>query len=149
MRSPGDTPFMTENEGETAMAHTLSHTLAGLFALAPPRLEATITVNGQKLAIPLATVSLLAKAAGLMAGGHPVDVVAVDREMSAQEAADLLKVSRPYLMNLLNQGILPFRKVGAHHRLPYEAVIAYKREQEPRRRAALDALAAETQTREG
>lgn len=149
MHAIADTAFMVENEGETAVARSLNQTLARLFEQAPPKLEATITVNGQQVKIPLATVPLLAKAAGLMAGGHPVDVVAVDQEMSAQEAADFLKVSRPYLMNLLNKGILPFRKVGAHHRIPYEAVVAYKREQEPRRRAALEALTAETQALEG
>jgi len=71
-------------------------------------------------------------------------VVAADGEVSAQEAADILKVSRPYLLNLVKKGILPCRMVGAHHRIPTDAVIAYKRDQAPRRRS-IKALSAETQ----
>lgn len=148
MHAMSDTAFMAENERETAVARSLNQALAHFFKQAPSNLEAILIVNGQEVKVPPATVPLLAKAAGLMAGGHPVDVIAVDQELSAQQTADLLKVSRPYLMNLLNKGILPFRKVGTHHRIPYEAVAAYKREQEPRRRAALESLTAETQTLE-
>jgi excisionase family DNA binding protein len=71
-------------------------------------------------------------------------LVAADDEVSAQEAADLLKVSRPYLLNLVKKGVMPCRMVGAHHRIPMSAVIAYKREQAPRRRS-LEALTADTQ----
>jgi hypothetical protein len=51
--------------------------------------------------------------------------------------------SRPYLLNLVKKGIVPLRMVGAHHRIPMGAVIAYKRDWAPRRRS-LDALSAET-----
>jgi excisionase family DNA binding protein len=65
------------------------------------------------------------------------------REMTAQEAADFLKVSRPYLLNLVKKGVLPCRMVGTHHRIPRNALIAYKRDQ-TRRRRSLEALTAET-----
>jgi excisionase family DNA binding protein len=71
-------------------------------------------------------------------------VAAADDELSAQVAADLLKMSRSYLLNLVKKGVLPCRMVGAHHRIPTSAVIAYKREQAPRRRS-LDALTADAQ----
>jgi len=61
-----------------------------------------------------------------------------------REAADILKVSRPYVLSLVKKGILPCRMVGAHHRIPTVAVIAYKRDQAPRRRS-LEALSTETQ----
>jgi excisionase family DNA binding protein len=67
-----------------------------------------------------------------------------DKEVSAQDAADILKVSRPYLLNLVKKGLLPCRMVGAHHRIPMYALLAYKREQAPRRRS-LEALSVETQ----
>jgi len=89
-------------------------------------------------------VPALIKAAKLVSEGHVVDVVPVDEEISAREAADILKVSRPYLLNLVKKGILPCRMVGAHHRIPMGAVIAYKRDQAPRRRS-LEKLSAETQ----
>jgi excisionase family DNA binding protein len=53
-------------------------------------------------------------------------------------------VSRPYLLNLVKKGLLPCRMVGSHHRIPVSAVIAYMRDQAPRRRL-LEALSAETQ----
>jgi len=89
-------------------------------------------------------VRAMIEAARLMSEGHAVDVVPADEEVSAQQAADLLKVSRPYLLNLVKRGILPCRMVGSHHRIPMSAVIAYRREQAPRRRS-LEALTAETQ----
>ena len=89
-------------------------------------------------------VRTMIEAAKLMSEGHAVGVVPADEEISAQQAADLLKVSRPYLMNLVKKGVLPYRMVGAHHRIPMSAVIAFKQKQAPRRRS-LEALAAETQ----
>jgi excisionase family DNA binding protein len=89
-------------------------------------------------------IRAMIEAAKLMSEGHTVDVVPADDEVSAQQAADLLKVSRPYLLNLVKKGILPFRMVGSHHRIPMDAVIAYRRAQAPRRRS-LEALTAETQ----
>jgi len=89
-------------------------------------------------------VRAMIEAAKLMSEGHAVDVVPTDEEVSAQQAANLLRVSRPYLLNLVKKGILPCRMVGSHHRIPMSAVIAYRREQAPRRRS-LEALTAETQ----
>ena len=104
----------------------------------------SLTVEDQQLEIPASLVPALIAAARLVAEGHAVDVLPADVEISAQDAADILKVSRPYLLNLVKKGLLPYRMVGAHHRIPMAAVIAYKREQAPRRRS-LEALSAETQ----
>jgi excisionase family DNA binding protein len=109
---------------------------------APPQLS--LTINNEKLQLPASVVPALREAARLVAEGHAVDVLPVDAEISAQDAADFLKVSRPYLLNLVKKGVLPYRMVGAHHRIPMSAVIAYKREQAPRRRS-LETLTAETQ----
>ena len=117
-----------------------------LRALKPVRgtKDLSVTIRDQRLRIPAVMVSALIEAAKLVSEGHAIDVIPADEEVSAQEAADLLKVSRPYLLNLVKKGVLPCRMVGAHHRIPMVAVIAYKREQAPRRRS-LEALTAETQ----
>jgi excisionase family DNA binding protein len=104
----------------------------------------SVTIHGRQVEIPAALVRALIEAAKLMSEGHAIDVIPADEEVSAQEAADLLKVSRPYLLNLVKKGVLPCRMVGAHHRIPMGAVIAYKRDQAPRRRS-LEALSTETQ----
>ena len=115
-------------------------------ALVPPKAgrNLSLTVDNQEVPIPAALVPALVEAAKLVAEGHAIDVVPADEEISAQEAADILKVSRPYVLNLVKKGILPCRMVGAHHRIPTGAVVAYKRDQAPRRRS-LDALSAQTQ----
>ncbi len=127
-------------ETDTAVARAL------LQALMPLRGAEDVSVNIQDrlVRVPAAMVPALIEAAKLISEGHAIDVIPLDEEVSAQEAADILKVSRPYLLNLVKKGILPCRMVGAHHRIPTAAVIAYKRDQAPRRRS-LDALSAETQ----
>jgi excisionase family DNA binding protein len=104
----------------------------------------SLTVERTEVPIPDAMVPALVEAAKLISEGHAIDVLPADEEVSAQEAADLLKVSRPYLLNLVKKGILPCRMVGAHHRIPTGALISYKRDQAPRRRS-LEALSTETQ----
>ncbi len=128
------------SQADTAIARAL------LQALKPLRGPdgASITIQSRPFRIPAALVRAMIEAAKLMSEGHAVGVVPADEEISAQQAADLLKVSRPYLLNLVKKGVLPCRMVGAHHRIPMGAVIAFKREQTPRRRS-LAALTAETQ----
>jgi len=106
--------------------------------------QLSLTIEDQKVPIPASLVPALIAAARLVSEGHAVEVLPADAEISAQEAADILKVSRPYLLNLVKKGVLPYRMVGAHHRIPMAAVIAYKREQAPRRRS-LESLSADTQ----
>jgi excisionase family DNA binding protein len=137
----------TEISGQAAPSDAEAAAARKLFdALVPPKAgrNLSLTVDDREVAIPAALVPALIEAAKLVADGHAIDVVPVDEEISAQEAADILKVSRPYVLNLVKKGILPCRMVGAHHRIPTGAVIAYKRDQAPRRRS-LDALSAETQ----
>lgn len=61
---------------------------------------------------------------------------------STQEAADLLNVSRPTLIQMLDQGLIPYRKVGTHRRIPFVKAIEYKRKLESERLAALAELVA-------
>jgi excisionase family DNA binding protein len=127
-------------EADVATARRLLEALATIET--PSHLS--LNLDDRQVEIPPSLVLALLAAARLVSEGHAVEVLPADMEISAQDAADLLKVSRPYLLNLVKKGILPYRMVGAHHRIPMSAVIAYKREQAPRRRS-LEALTAETQ----
>ena len=134
------TALKMPNEADAAVARTLLQALTPLQGGE----DVSVTIEGRQVRVPAAMVGALVEAAKLIAEGHAIDVIPADEEVSAQEAAELLKVSRPYLLNLVKNGVLPCRMVGSHHRIPVSAVIAYKREQAPRRRS-LEALSAETQ----
>lgn len=80
-----------------------------------------------------------------LAAGKAVQVVALDPEIGTQQAADLLNVSRPYLVKLVEEGTLPHRKVGPRRRLYLEDVLAYKARLDAQRQQALLALADDLQ----
>jgi len=94
------------------------------------------------LELPPAAAHLLTEMLQEMAAGNAVAVLAVESELTTQQAADLLNVSRPYLVGLIRDGTLPARMVGNQRRLPLKDVLAYKTATRAKRREALRELAA-------
>ena len=99
----------------------------------------------EPIAIPEEAAHLLADILKEMAKGNTVSLVPVHSEMSTQQAADLLNVSRPFLVNLLESGEIPFRKVGKHRRVRFTDLMDYKERDDAARGAILDELVAEAQ----
>ena len=93
------------------------------------------------LIIPRATVVMFAQILGLLAQGRGVQIIPKEVELSTQQAADMLNVSRPYLIGLLESGQIPFRKVGRHRRIKFEDLVDYQRQDDLHRRDAADKLA--------
>lgn len=75
-----------------------------------------------------------------MAQGLTITLIPHDKELTTKEAADILNVSRPFLIRLLDRGELPYHRVGTHRRLRVEDVLAYREQRAARRREKLREL---------
>jgi excisionase family DNA binding protein len=97
------------------------------------------------LVIPRPTAIMFAQILDLLAQGRGVQILPKEVELSTQQAAAMLNVSRPYLIGLLEADAIPFRKVGRHRRIRLEDLMDYKRQDDLKRRVAADKLAGLTE----
>ena len=109
------------------------------------RLEDWQTGAQVEATVPGAVVRLLADALTQMAEGKAVTLMSLEAELSTQQAAERLGVSRPFFVKLLEQGEIPYRKVGEQRRVRGNDLAAYMETYRHRAHRALDDLAAEAQ----
>lgn len=95
---------------------------------------------GEKMELPPSIFYVLERVAEVMGRGDAITVVPIGRELTTQQAAALLNVSRQYLIRLLDAGAIPFNKTGTHRRLKIEDVLDYKRARDAERRTHLKTL---------
>jgi len=95
--------------------------------------------------LPLSAACLPKDILAEMAQGHSMTDVPVRAELTSQQATDLLDVSRPYLIGLMEEGRMPFRLVGQHRRVRLHDLMAYKRKDDSARRRIADELTADAQ----
>jgi excisionase family DNA binding protein len=94
------------------------------------------------LDLPPVVARLLVNILKETAAGHAVTLVPFEAEITTQQAAELLNVSRPYVVAMIDKGTLPARMVGNQRRLPLKDVLAYRADNRARRRQTLRDLAA-------
>lgn len=108
-----------------------------------------ITINSdhgqQVVRLPASAVQMLMEILVNLSQGNAVQIVPVHAELTTQEAADFLMVSRPHLIKMLDENKIEHRKVGSHRRIRYSDLLRFKETEERARKAALDELAAQAQ----
>lgn len=95
--------------------------------------------------VPLSAFKLFIGILNQMAEGNAVNITSVQSELTTQQAADLLNVSRPYLIRLLEEKKIPFHKVGTRRKVLCQDILNYKAKIDEERRKVLDELTEEAQ----
>lgn len=138
-RSDRDPIIATEAEQETLA------TIQRLLVVRHPNSPRLVGPDGSETPLPESLSAVLLRAVHELGRGNGVAIVPVGRELTTQQAAGLLNVSRPYLISLLESGQIPFHKVGTHRRVRLEDLLAYRRGRDDARRAALTRLSRDAQ----
>ena len=98
-----------------------------------------------RIVLQTSALRLLVDILGELALGNAVKVVPVHAELTSQEAADLLNVSRPHLVKMLEEGAIPFTKTGRHRRVRFSDLMAFKQRRDEQSQEAMEALVQQAQ----
>lgn len=105
--------------------------------------------DGSEVEIPASAFAALQALVHDMAQGLTITLIPHDKELTTKEAADILNVSRPFLIRLLDRGELPYHRIGTHRRLRVEDVLAYREQRALQRREKLRELTRLSEEAEG
>ena len=130
------------SDRDAALADQAGRKLAGWGEGSDPVPTRFDIATGEPVDIPTSALRLLKEILDHMAHGNGVALTPLHAELTTRQAADLLQVSRTHLVQLLDEGRIPCRKVGAHRRVRARDILDYRRETESRRHKALDELTA-------
>lgn len=137
---------VTPTPDDTQLAQESSRRLARVLAAKPKKpLRLRVTQDDEPeetISIPLSAFRLLNDILTEMAKGNAVTLIPVHAELTTQQAADLLNVSRPFLVEQLEKGAIPHRKVGTHRRILFKDLMAYKQSMDRNRLKSLEELSA-------
>jgi excisionase family DNA binding protein len=95
----------------------------------------------EEIILPQTVFQVLRQIVHLMMQGRAIFIVPADKEVSTQEAADVLNVSRPFLIKLLEEGKIPFINVGSHRRIRFSDLMDFKKKRDAKREQALEKIA--------
>ncbi len=135
-------------EADARMARESVEQLGRILATRDAEVPVRFRPDGDReetVILPLPALRLLKDILDRMARGHGVTVLSLPEELTSQQAADLLNVTRPYLIGLLEQGKIPSRLEGKHRRVRLDDLLAYKHRDDAKRLEALGELVAQAQ----
>ncbi len=142
LASPKNPTLPTEEEAR--LAAESSRKLAAIIGHGTAARLRLIDGNDE-ITVPVSAIPLLADILNQMAQGNAVSLVPIGHTLTTQQAADLLNVSRPYLVKQLETGKINFTKVGRHRRIKYEDLLAYMEKSDELSRQAVDELSRQAQ----
>ena len=132
---------------DAAIAHSSGQVLSRYAGMDQPlKLRVRDSEQEQPIELPAGAVELLMHVLEAMAAGQGVTLIPQSAELTTVQAADVLNVSRPFLIKLLDQKAIPHRKVGKHRRVRMEDAMAYKNTVDREREQVLEQLTREAQT---
>ena len=130
------------SEAEAILAKETSRVLASHMGAAEPLQFRIGPAPEETVRVPTSAVRMLVRILEEMAKGNAITLIPVHAELTTQEAADMLNISRPSLIQLLDEGKIDYRRVCTHRRVRFEALMKFKRQADADRKAALAELAA-------
>ena len=137
---------MPPNARDSAMARAAGQALSRhVGGSGPLKLRISDAQPAEAVELPAGAVGVLMQILEAMAAGRGVAVILENAELSTDEASEVLNVSRPFLIGLLDEKKIPYRKVGGHRRIRMEDIITYKSSAEQDAEAAIDQLVTEAQ----
>lgn len=141
MSAPAIAPVQPDETDISTAIEALPH-ITGFLATHPDaRIRIVVADEAQEtLVVPRGAVELLARILAHMAAGEGVSVVPAHAELTTQQAAELLNVSRPFLIGLLDSEEIEYRRVGKHRRIKARSLMAYIARDDQMRREAADEL---------
>ena len=138
-----DETFVPTDE-ETERAKNFSRILAKEFAPAES-VKIQRDDDDESIEIPRQVFNVLMRVLAVISEGKAFSLIPMDKELTTQQAADILNVSRPYLNKILDLGDIAHRKVGRNRRIKFSDLMAYKKSQEQKSKDALQELAKQSQ----
>lgn len=133
------------NDEDIHLARASAEELSRLMAKKSRADRAHVRLDGHELILPRQALLLLRDLLADLAQGNAVTIVPINAVLTTQEAANILNVSRPYLVQLLETGKISFTKVGTHRRILYKDLMAYKLKCEQESDKLLDELTRQAQ----
>ena len=141
---PENFETVAPSEADAVLARESSRLLA-THKLGRTSVRIRLMDEGDAVTVPASAVRLFLQLLAEMSQGNSVTLIPTQAELTTQQAADLLNVSRPYVAKLLDDGKIPSRRVGKYRRVRFDDLMAFKRKDDEAREKVLDQLTSEAQ----